>query len=299
MTQGEPIRTSRASEARCRILAEALCRILKNGITLNKETLHFIDSTFSGPGLDALKDILSDETNGEAETLLALIFFPDAALQMQLEALLETTVFEPADEARVLTQLSEMLPEVLVRFPDRPETFFLPMPRWVGDQLVSRLNISKRVNPDLLTAVDRHVPEILRLRTKVALRNARFVETENRISFLTAFFQKVKDHDAACLGFVLSLFEEHNDEPDIYEVLVSRKRLCFRSLQKAQKFLKMLQTDNVETLMLRGIRIPHVDQQDMKAQMRMIDRICLAIYGKTEYFRPPEEVLGVGGYDPG
>jgi hypothetical protein len=60
----------------------------------------------------------------------------------------------------------------------------------------------------------------------------------------------------------------------------------------------MIQTENMETLMLRGVRIHHVHPEDMKAQMKRIDRICLAIYGKTEYFRPPEEVLGAGDYQP-
>jgi len=298
MTRGDAIRIATVGDEPCRVLAEKISRMLENGLTLTQDTLHFIDSTFSVPGPDALKCILTDETNSEVQTLLALIFFPDTTLQMQLEAFLETANFEPADEARVLGHLSRKLHEIPLRYPDETQMLFIDMPPWVGDQFVARLNITKRLHPDLLAAIDGHVPEDRRLWMKVALRNARFAETERRISFLAAFFEKVKD-DGSYLAFILSLFEEQNDDPDIYETLVSRKRHCFRSLQKAERFLKMLQTDNMETLMLRGIRIPHVDRQDMKARMKMIDRICLAIYGKTEYFRPPEEVLGVGGYHPG
>ncbi len=293
MTQKEPIT---APEERCRLLALKISRILQNGLALNADTLHFMDSTFSTSSPEALADILKKETHSEVETLLSLFFFPDTALQMQLENFLETLRFEPRDEALVLTYLDAQLPDIPVGFPGRPEALRIRMPLWAGERFISRLNISKRLNPDLLAAVERHVEKDRSARVKVTLRNSRFTETENRISFLCAFFDKLPDADMACLDFLLSLFEEQNDHPDICEALTNRKRHCFQSLQKAAKFQKMLRTENMETLMLRGVRMPHVDTEDMKAKMKLIDRICLAICGKTEYFHPPEAVLGVGDY---
>ena len=283
---------------RCRLLAEKIRAILKHGLEISKDTLHFIDSTFSSPSPEALKEILSEETNGEVETLMALIFFPDTAIQLALEEFLETGDFEETDDARVLKYLIETDAETPLRFPGNTEAFTLTMPPWVGDQFISRLNISKRLNENLLAAVRRHVPEDRILCVKVKLRNSRFAETENRISFLSAFFEKIRDDDSSCLDFLLAFFEEQADHADILEALIARKRHCFHSLQKAEKFQKMLRTDNIETLMLRGVRMPYVDQEDMHAKMKQIDRICLAIYGKTEYFHPPETVLGVGDYRP-
>jgi hypothetical protein len=46
----------------------------------------------------------------------------------------------------------------------------------------------------------------------------------------------------------------------------------------------------METLMLRGVRIPHIDPAEMTHKMNRIDRICLAVFGKTEYFQPPEGI---------
>ena len=278
------------------MLALKISRILQNGLALNADILHFIDSTLSISSPKALEDILKEETHSEAETLLSLIFFPDTALQMQMEDFLETVCFEPSDEALVLTYLNAKLSDIPVGFPGRPGALRIRMPLWAGERFISRLNISKRLNPDLLAAIDRHVEKDRSTRMKVMLRNSRFTETENRISFLCAFFEKLPDAEMACLDFLLSLFEEQNDHPDICETLINRKRHCFQSLQKAAKFQKMLRAENMETLMLRGVRMPHVDTEDMKAKMKLIDRICLAICGKTEYFHPPEAVLGVGDY---
>ena len=286
------------SEERCRLLAEKIRAIFKHGLEIGKDILHFIDSTFSSPPPEVLKEILSEETTSEVETLMSLIFFPDTTTQLQLEDFLEIGGFEETDEVRVLKYLIETDAETPFRFPGSTEAFTLTMPPWVGELFISRLNISKRLNESLLTAIRRHVPEDRILRVKVKLRNTRFAETENRISFLSVFFEKIRDDDLSCLGFLLAFFEEQADHADIFEALVARKRHCFHSLQKAEKFQKMLRTDNIETLMMRGVRMPYVDPEDMREKMKQIDRICLAIYGKTEYFQPPEAVLGIGDYRP-
>jgi hypothetical protein len=283
-------------EEKCRLLAGKIHTILKHGLEISKDTPHFIDSTFSSPSPERLKEILSEETNGEVETLLSLIFFPDTATQLQLEDFLETGGFEDADEARVLKYLIETDAETPLRLPGITETFMLTMPPWAGEQFIRRLNISKRVDERLLNAVRRHVPEAQILHAKVKLRNSRFAETESRTAFLSAFFEKIRDDDFSSLGFLLAFFEEQTDHADIFEALIARKRHCFHSLQKAEKFEKMLRADNIETLMMRGVRMPYVDQEDMREKMAQIDRICLAIFGKTEYFQPPEAVLGLGDY---
>jgi hypothetical protein len=283
-------------EERCRLLADKIGAILKHGLEINKDTLHFIDSTFSSPSPEAVKEILSDKTHGEAETLMSLLFFPDSGIQLALEDFLETGGFEETDAARVVEYLTGADFETPFRFPGSIEALKVTMPPWVGEQFVSRLNISKRIDDRLLASVRRNVPKDRMLHVKVRLRNSRFAETENRISFLAVFFEKIQDHDLSCLGFLLRFFEEQAEHADIFEALIARKRHCFHSLQKAEKFQRMLRTDNIETLMMRGVRMPYVDPEDMQAKMDQIDRICLAIYGKTEYFQPPEAVLGMGDY---
>ena len=46
---------------------------------------------------------------------------------------------------------------------------------------------------------------------------------------------------------------------------------------------------NIETLLLQGERFPHIDRVQTMKSIAVIDRICLAVFGKTE---PVEAVDG-------
>ena len=89
----------------------------------------------------------------------------------------------------------------------------------------------------------------------------------------------------------MHIFEESRDSGDIYRLLQSKKKSCFHNLQKAKRFQEMLNAYNMETLMMRGIRIPHIDTGEEIKKMRLIDGICRAVYGKTEYIPATEDVF--------
>jgi hypothetical protein len=55
-------------------------------------------------------------------------------------------------------------------------------------------------------------------------------------------------------------------------------------LQKAKNLDVQLTKHNLETLLLRGKRVAYVDKADARKNIQMIDRISLAIFGKTEFF---------------
>ena len=277
-------------EERCRLLAEKISAILQNGWSLSKNTVHFIDSTFPNASIEALKEMVHDVENGEAESLFSLIFFPDAAVQIQLEDILENEDYQKADEKRVFNRLVDMLPETPIRFPDNRGTLYLAMPESVVDPFISRLKISKKLDGKLAEGIRRHVAEDLKTHIKVKLRNSRYAETEDRVSFLCTFFEKANDNGDQGLDFILDLFETENVNRDVYAAFIERKRFYFQNLQKAKRYQELLNTDNMETLMLRGVRIPYIDQADMSHKMNIIDEICLAVYGKTEYFQPPEQI---------
>ncbi len=77
------------TQKKCELLAEEIASILKEGIRLSPDVLHFIDSTYSNPSPQELANILEDESDCERDTLVELIFFPDESIQVRLEDLLE------------------------------------------------------------------------------------------------------------------------------------------------------------------------------------------------------------------
>ena len=82
----------------------------------------------------------------------------------------------------------------------------------------------------------------------------------------------------------LGILEEADDWSDIYHALSSKKAVCFHSLLCAERFEEQLQKNNIETLLLQGVRPVPIDKDAVRRSMEIIDRICLAVFGKTEYY---------------
>ena len=70
----------------------------------------------------------------------------------------------------------------------------------------------------------------------------------------------------------------------MFLALMDRKKRCIQSLQKAKKLDNKLARHNVETLLLRGERVSYIDKADARKKIQIIDRISLAVFGKTEFF---------------
>lgn len=275
------------SERKCDKLAGEIRNILSGGITLGDDVIHYIDSTFSNPTAAELETILQDDFNCEKDSLMELLLFPDEAMQLQLEMLLECLQFTAEEEKSAPDYLlREQLP-VTIRFPKSRGTLDLVVAADVACRFISRLNISKHLHPELLEALERYENEPVSKRIKVKIRNSRFSPTHEKIKFLCLFFERFdsRDYDIfECLDFALGFLEELEQVDDIYRALMAKKKFHFINLQKAKQLEMQLQKHNVETLLAQGKRVVLIDQKDAHRKMRVIDRISRAIFGKTEYF---------------
>jgi hypothetical protein len=281
------MKTTAESEQKCERLAAEIRRILSSGIRLSDDVIHFIDSTFSNPSLEELQALLQDESNCDKDSLIELLFFPDEAMQLQLEELLEMLQLRQEDEATLQNLLCrEPLPTVF-RFPQKKDSLTLALPRDAAPVLISRLRIAKQLDPRLRAAISRQPAANVRSRYKVKIRNSGFSSSENKIQFLCAFFEKMQPESGdfnECLDFSLALLGEIDENIELYRALMDKKKFFLRSLEKAKQMEKRLQKNNPETLLLEGKRVILVDQADARKKMLIIDRISRAIYGKTEYF---------------
>ena len=277
------------SDHKCGLLAVELQKFLGGGITLSSDVIHYIDSTFSNPTTSELQTILYDDSNCERDSLMELLLFPDESMQLQLEALLERLHFQEADEKSVLDYLLQDPVQVAIRFPADRGPLHLMVTEDIACQFISRLNITKHLNPDLLVALNHYDDENISNRIKVKVRNSRFAPTDEKIEFLCLFFEKfdVQDNDIfECIDFVLSFLDEPTIDDDLYQTLMAKKKFHFRSLQKAKQLETQLQQHNMETLRAQGKRVVLIDPRDARKKMRIIDRISRAVFGKTEYFEP-------------
>ena len=84
-----------------------------------------------------------------------------------------------------------------------------------------------------------------------------------------------------CLESAIEILEEADDQSDIYRVLSGKKASDFQSLIIAERFEELLQKNNIETLLLQGVRPVSIDKDAVLRKMEIIDRICLAVFGET------------------
>ena len=268
---------------KCFLLAEKIKQIFRDGFVLSSNIMHYIDSTFSNPSINELEEIINDEHNCERDPLVELLFFPDESVQIKLEELLEKEDFKKNDEEKVLSYILDKKLAATICFPESEGSFKFVVPKSSVIQFISRLNISRKPNKRLLKAIDKFVSDNCRTPVKVRLRNAGVELTENEIMFLRSFFEKLKveeNYFFKCLDFMLDFFDGLKDDRNILQSLEDRKGFYFQNLQKAARFEELLNKNNMETLISRGVRIPHISKEDAMHQIVIIDTITLAVYGK-------------------
>ena len=113
--------------------------------------------------------------------------------------------------------------------------------------------------------------------------------TDNALGFLSDFFEKweTEDNDVfKYFDFILLFLEELQEEDDIFEALMKKKRFYLKHLKRAEKFAEQLMRTNMETLMLKGQTAAFIDKTKARESMQIIDRISQTVFGKTEYFGP-------------
>ncbi len=268
-------------------VAEKIIEILRDGLMLNADTQHYIDSTFSNPSIGEFEALLQDESSCETDSLMELLFFPDESVQLELEEMIEETHFQRRDEQEIHKRVCSTSLQTQIRFSDGRGTLEKRVAPSNAAQFIERLNLSRCLDPKLRSAIARHVHQRLQTRCKVRLRNARPITSPDKISFLQTVFKNLQinnddffDH----LDFTVSFLDELNAEADMFQALMAKKKRYLQSLQKAKKLDNQLTRHNVETLLLSGERVSYIDRADARKKIQIIDRISLAVFGKTEFF---------------
>jgi hypothetical protein len=269
------------------LLADEILKILSKGLTLSSDVIHYIDSTFSHPTIKELEDILADDSNCEKDSLMELLFFPGESMQVELENILESCHLKKEDEGEVLKYLCQNPLRVSFQYPKKRGSFSLEIPEPTVFQFVKRLKISKQIDRNLLSSIKKNISENYGTRCAVKIRNSRFKATDKALWFLCAYFEKwnTQTHDVfKHTDFVLRFLEEFHEDDDIFEALMKKKRFYLKHLKRTEKFEEQLLKTNIETLMLKGKISAHMDKNEARENIAIIDRISQTVFGKTEHY---------------
>jgi len=276
----------KAVEERYLKVAGKIDELFQNGFSLDSKILHYIYSTFSNPSATEIEKILTGESDFEKESLLRLIFSPDESVQILLEEFLEEANIRKEDVGRITGYLSAREIQSKIIFPDERGTIKILVPPVVLGEFIDHLNMHKKLHGKLDAAVKCIAGDRSRTLAKVKIRNARKEIAGKRLDFLCLFFEKMGSEEESifddCLESAIEILQETDDGSDIYHALCIKKAACFQSLLYAERFEEQLQKNNIETLLLQGVRPVSIDKDAVLRKMEIIDRICLAVFGKTE-----------------
>ncbi len=270
------------NERQCR-LAERIAQLLGAGIDAGPGLCAYIAATYSHPSLAELERILGDEADPDREGLLELVFFPDETLQHHIEDLLpEDGGLEQADLAALAADLSSRRLRCALVLPEgRLTVDFQPH---AAESFLLRLNLTRPIEPHLARVIATEVAPAGRLAARVSLRNSRNTAGAVKERFLSDFFTALgREADfLTCLDFALDFLEDIQEGSDIYAALMSRRRTGRMLLYKAAQFEQKLRHDNIETLMLRGERAPHVSKDELLQTIGLVERISRAVFDRLD-----------------
>lgn len=264
---------------------EKIEAVFQNGFGLDSKVLHYIDSTFSNPSAADVEKILTGEPDFEKEALLKLIFFPDDSTRILLEEFFEED--NPGVEERIRAYFSAKSIRTKIKFPDERRAIKITLPPRIVQEFISHLNISKKLGEKLTKAVGAISCEKNRSLARVRLRKADENFSDKTVDFLTQFFERLGEDREGFkeeLELVMEVICEAENDADIYSAFLCKKAASYQSLLCSERFVEQLQKNNIETLLLQGVRPVSVDKDKVKRNMELIDRICLAVFGKTEYY---------------
>jgi hypothetical protein len=263
--------------------------VLENDIRLDAALRDHLEATFGSPDPS---DVLADPTSSEAASFLELLFFPDDAIHLDFERRWGEERFSEGDEARLVQSLERAAVTAAIEPPSGGVPLEIEVPDYALAAFVRRLNLTWRPPVALLEMVPGTVAAEDVWPVRARLRRIRVAWHPGQIAlierFLARFPRAERDHEA-CFDLLAAMLAELGPTEAPFDFLVARKYRFFQNLCKIERFERLLQRSNMETLMLQGNRAAHGSKAQWREQMRLVDRLCRQLYGQTPFFRQPSE----------
>lgn len=289
-------------------LEEALRRYMADGIALTGDVRDFMTATFGDASAATLRALVSDDSSAERDSLLDLAFFPDQTLQLAIEPVLEGLSLTEEDVGLLAARLKAAPVATGLRLPGVADLVPTVMPAFLVDAFLARLNLAWQpvaALSELMTRLDTrwlsptHDREEGRLRLRVHLRNAGLRQTPAQVLFLGDFFERLPFDDEDFvdkLDFMFVFLREHEGVTNFYRALMDRKKFLFRHLLKNRQVTEWAARTNMETRIMAGVRTSYFDVQAAERALALIDRIAMAVFGRTEWLDGSPRSVDLGNY---
>ncbi len=274
-------------------LTRFLTGVLENGIRLDSKTLDFIESSFAASTSCEVEEVLKNSDSNDMPVLEELLLFPDDTLRDGAEAILMKHEWDSHD-AEILTGCL-VNQEVIIEFPDDAKIKFVPSDDGIT-RFVERLNISRKIDKNLKLSARNLLSEKIAAKFLALIRGCDVEIIDQRADFFCRFvdisqgwnieWDKGREFFEA-VSFLLSIAGEIKSQESTYDLLSRKKQKLIEALNKAEKQRQMLEKGTIEALLMQRAVIMSIDEENTRRQISIIDRVCLAMFGRTETTLPP------------
>jgi hypothetical protein len=276
------------------------------GLTLTTDVCQYIESTLGAAEPAAVAERLAGPDDGERDTLLELVFFPDAGFQRRLEPVLEGYGLAATDRDRLAGRLTVEPARARLVFPSHSQRLNCALPVEGVTSFLTRLNLGWSIAPRLREALEQWDEKHARdtetgfYDLVVKLRNADLSQSQGQVRLLMDFLARMPATDGrwgACFDFLMAFLPAHGETLNQYRALMARKMFLVHHLIKARRNVETMSRSNMETLSMTGFRAAHFDMAAARQVLSCIDAIVLAVYGRTEHFDDAPVSMDLGQAD--
>ena len=258
---------------------------LKNGQKFRADVKEYAEVVLGVCTLSELEPLVAECDNPDVEPFFEYIIFPDKKLLYALEPAL-TKPLSSEDVTLLVSRLITDTPCMVLH--EAGHSCTIPIPEWMWNDFITRLHLED-TTVSFLTKSMPESAESLSIATRSYLRTANVPDSPFLHSALLQFFMRTLPHDplfhsmlATWVGILTSLSTSQNHtNTSLMEHLEKRRRRLYKAIFDANEFTIKLQRFNMETLMMSGDLPPAINVDDARMQIRIIDRIAIALFQKN------------------
>lgn len=273
-------------------LARWAMQALSAPIRPDRALLDFLETTL---GTRDPSVLLSDEDSSETASILELLFYPDRRLRIDFEGRWGDRPFSGSQAAALVDRLMKGSSTAVLRLDKPARTIPLKVPDFAVASFVERLKITWAPPAGLLEALRTKLSPDHLIEVRARLRQARVEWHVAQVQLIERFLTRIPtasdDFDDG-LEFLLSIIADLGPADGPFDFLTAKKLFFFQSLCQYEAFERRRRASNMEILMLQGARAAHGDVEQWRTGMRLVDRICTALYGSTRFFQRPVDHYG-------
>lgn len=273
---------------------------LRTGQPFTADVKDYAETVLGVCTLSDLEPLVEDDENPDLEPFFEYLIFPDKNLLLSLEKIHT----DPLSNAEIEALADMLIAEhTTVTLHEANLSCSFAVPDWMWESFITRLHLDDETVPFLLSTVP-CLQETLPNSTRIYLRTAALTDSKELRDALLLFFAKTLFHDpnhkdmlTTWIAALTSIPEDKAaTEAVLKKQLEKHRRRLYKAIFDANEFSRKLQRFNMETLMMSGELPPAVNIDEARFEIRIIDRLSIALFQENVGATEELEDRGWGDY---